>query len=234
MDAALLILAISLALAAQACGSPEEPGAEEPSRRVPEVEDGWIEAGQLRLHSLSCGPADAAAVVLLHGARFDAETWRGLGTLEALAEAGLRAIALGLPGFGKSPPANVERDELLAELIEAGALPRGTLVSPSMSGSYALPLVIEQPRAVSAFVPVAPAGLDRWRERLGEIELPTLIFWGSEDRTFPLEQGRAMRARIANSRLVVLEGARHPCYLDRPEEFHRQLIDFVLERAAGE
>ncbi len=32
---------------------------------------------------------------------------------------------------------------------------------------------------------------------------------------------------MPNSRLVVLEGASHPCYLDKPIEFHRELLQFL-------
>ena len=36
-----------------------------------------------------------------------------------------------------------------------------------------------------------------------------------------------MAAAVPGSRLVILAGARHPCYLDRPREFHRALLEFL-------
>jgi pimeloyl-ACP methyl ester carboxylesterase len=38
---------------------------------------------------------------------------------------------------------------------------------------------------------------------------------------------------VKDSRLVVLKGARHPCYLDRPDEFHEALIQFLRALAAN-
>ena len=44
-------------------------------------------------------------VLLLHGKKFTSKTWLDLSTLKVLAERGHRAIAVDLPGFGKSESA---------------------------------------------------------------------------------------------------------------------------------
>jgi pimeloyl-ACP methyl ester carboxylesterase len=48
-----------------------------------------------------------------------------------------------------------------------------------------------------------------WRDRLGEIAVPTLVIHGSADPLFPLAHGEALAAEIPGARLLVLPGAGH-------------------------
>ena len=77
------------------------------------------------------------AVVLRHGASFDAATWRKIGTLRALAQAGYRAYAVDLPGFGQSEPGPGGARTWLLALLDALGLQAPVIVSPSMSGRFA-------------------------------------------------------------------------------------------------
>ena len=52
-------------------------------------------------------------------------------------------------------------------------------------------------------------GAGRWRERLGELSMPTLVIHGDEDPLFPLAHGRALAMEIPNARLVVMEQTGH-------------------------
>ncbi len=47
----------------------------------------------------------------------------------------------------------------------------------------------------------------RWRERLPEIEVPTLVVHGRHDRFFPVGNGEAIAAEVRGARLLVLEEA---------------------------
>ncbi|MGW5076568.1 alpha/beta fold hydrolase [Rhodococcus sp. NPDC004095] len=47
----------------------------------------------------------------------------------------------------------------------------------------------------------------RWRERLPEIEVPTLVVHGRRNRFFPLGNGQAIAREIPRARLLVLEEA---------------------------
>ena len=196
--------------------------------------DDWIEFEGGRVKSLTVGPTHSVTVLLLHGARFTSETWRELGTLEALSSAGLRVIAVDLPGFGESPRVSLEPGEVLLRIVEKLGGRPVVIVSPSMSGGSSLPLVLEHPELVLGYVPIAPAGIDRYRSRLSEIRVPTWIMWGSADAVFPLALGQVMAESIVDSQLSVFEGAPHPCYLEDPDRFHAEVIAFALGLASGE
>lgn len=49
----------------------------------------------------------------------------------------------------------------------------------------------------------------RWRERLGEIDAPTLVLHGEDDPFFPIGNGEALAAEIPNARLVRLARTGH-------------------------
>jgi pimeloyl-ACP methyl ester carboxylesterase len=102
-----------------------------------------------------------------------------------------------------------------------------------MSAGVALPFVTAHPEQVSGFVAVAPVGLPTYESALRKLALPTLIVWGEKDDVVPVAQAKALHGWVKDSRLVILQGARHPCYLDRPDEFHAALIAFLKTVAAN-
>ncbi|MEM9380098.1 MAG: alpha/beta fold hydrolase [Planctomycetota bacterium] len=182
------------------------------------------------VRALRAGPSDGAPLLLLHGAAFSSETWRDFGTLDRCAAAGLRVCAVDLPGYGATPSGGgADRGAFLAALVDALGLDRPVVVAPSMSGTYALPLALDHADRCGGFVPVAPAMGASHRERLGEVAVPTLVVWGTEDRLLPVSEAHGMQSAIPGAELLLLEGARHPAYLDRTEVFHERLVRFVVE-----
>ncbi len=180
-----------------------------------------------RLHLLAAGDPDAPVVLLLHGMRFSAQTWRELGTLELLARQGFRALALDLPGYGESEVSELPPSKVLSSLLPLISQRQVVVVSPSMSGRFSFPLVVDRPSYVAGFVPVAPAAIDRYLPQLEGSQVPALIFWGGDDRLIPVKQGEQLSRAMPDSQLIVLDGASHPCYLDKPLDFHRELLQFL-------
>jgi abhydrolase domain-containing protein 14 len=173
------------------------------------------------------GASSAPCVLLLHGAKYSSKTWEELGTLALLAANGYRAIAVDQPGFGESQRAEVDASRFAFELLDALSIPQCALVSPSMSGRFAFPLVVEHADRVSAFVPIAPASVDDFVERLKANATPTLIVWGAKDSVIPIDGADVLARALSKSGKLVLEGAGHACYLDRPKEFHAALLAFL-------
>ncbi|MCH8155003.1 MAG: hypothetical protein IH786_07030, partial [Proteobacteria bacterium] len=82
-----------------------------------EIAKSSVEFQGHKLHLLTAGPEKGRAVLLLHVGRYHSGTWKKLGTLDVLADAGYRAVAIDLPGAGKSPNWQVDQKTFLAELI---------------------------------------------------------------------------------------------------------------------
>lgn len=61
---------------------------------------------------------------------------------------------------------------------------------------------------------------------LPQIEIPTLIIWGSKDKATLLQDGQLMHQKINGSRLEVLRGVGHTPHLECPELLVSKLVDF--------
>jgi len=178
------------------------------------------------VNTISAGPDTGAVVLLLHGARFSAITWRDLGTLDLLAAAGYRAVALDLPGFGDSAPTSLAPEDFLLALLDSlGGQP--VIISPSMSGRFSLPVAIRHPDRVAGLVAVAPVGIARLRAQLGKITAPVLAIWGEHDQVVPVAMADVLVEGVPDGEKIILPDAGHPCYLDQPQRFHTALLDFL-------
>ena len=191
------------------------------------IEDSVVEFDGHSIHGLRAGPKTGRSVLLLHGAKFNAETWRKLGTLALLAKAGYRVIALDLPGFGKSESWCFDRAHLLERLLPELGIGKPVVLAPSMSGTVTFPVLEGRPELVSGFIGVAPAGTRRFAARVKDSPVPALIVWGDRDSLFPVSQAKLLAASFERANVVILEGARHPCYLDEPARFHDAVLNFL-------
>lgn len=65
------------------------------------------------------------------------------------------------------------------------------------------------------------------RPDLSKITAPTLLIWGEKDTETPVEYERIMREEIKNSNSVILDGAGHFAFIDKPREFLSSLNKFI-------
>jgi abhydrolase domain-containing protein 14 len=215
---------IAIGLLAALAGFSPVPAAAQDDGVVP-VESRELRLNGARIHFLEAGRGET--VLLLHGMRYSAQTWRELGTLELLAREGYRAVALDLPGFGESDASEAPVDRFLASLLPLIADRPVVVVSPSMSGRFSFPLLLKRPSFVLGFVPIAPAELAEYLDQLRGRDLPALVVWGENDEIVPPRSSRALAEALPNSRRVEIPGAGHACYLDQPQVFHRELLLFL-------
>ncbi|MGD9736834.1 MAG: alpha/beta fold hydrolase [Solirubrobacterales bacterium] len=70
------------------------------------------------------------------------------------------------------------------------------------------------------------------RERLTEIEIPTLIVWGLSDRIVPVEAALRYHRLIPRSRLELFERTGHVPQMERPLRFNALLDEFLKPEPA--
>ena len=187
----------------------------------------YLTIHQQSLHYLEAGQGYSTAILLLHGASFSAQTWSELGTLTWLAQQGYHSIALDLPGFGKSAQFSPQRQHFLSEIIVSLNLTKPIIISPSMSGQYSLPLVVNHPEQVGGLVAVAPVGIPTFEAQLANTAVPILAIWGSNDHIVPVTQAQRLCQITPQARQVILPNAGHACYLQATEDFHHHLLEFI-------
>ena len=187
-----------------------------------EIDDG--EGGRLRVHHVDEGPADGPVVLLLHGEPSWSYLYRTM--IPVLVEAGLRAVAPDLVGFGRSDkPARREDytyqrhvDWLRAVVFDELDLRDVTLVCQDWGGLLGLRLVADHPErfaavvAANTFLPTGDAAPNeaflRWQRFSQEVpEMPIgTILQGATVTELPPEVVAAYDAPFPDE--TYKEGAR--------------------------
>jgi pimeloyl-ACP methyl ester carboxylesterase len=144
---------------------------------------------------------------------------------------------------------NMWREPIMAvgRLMAVGAARTGVKQLPVVNRPRlrraALQLVVRYPERLSvplaselvvgAGTPGFVGGLDAvlgysFRDRLPDIEVPTLIVWGRNDILIPVEDAYEFERLIgSNARLEVFDDTGHLAMLERPSRFNALLADFI-------
>jgi pimeloyl-ACP methyl ester carboxylesterase len=64
-------------------------------------------------------------------------------------------------------------------------------------------------------------------DQLAEVDVPTLIVWGRNDRVVPPQDAAGFAQRLRNSRTVIFDDTGHLPQLERPTRFNRVLETFL-------
>ena len=90
---------------------------------------------------------------------------------------------------------------------------------------------ISQGAACPAFVPALEAILEYdFRDRLPDIEAPTLIVWGRNDMLVPVKDADAFEESIPGARKVVMDDTGHVPMIERPQTFNDCLAEWLASR----
>ncbi len=191
-----------------------------PTRTLPALIEPTRIAGVILRHDeMGAG----APVVLLHAGIADRTMWAE--HLHPLADAGYRAIAMDLPGFGEAAVSTVEQapwTDVLATM-DALSVERASLVGNSFGGAAALRVAVMAPERVTALALVSAPGPE------SDPSAELTAAWAAEDAA--LERGDVDAA----GRAVV----EHWTLPDAPQELRDRIAAmqrraFVLQMAAGE
>ena len=172
-------------------------------------------------------------VLFLHGQAFTSAIWESTGSLQMLGAAGHRAVAIDLPGYGKSVWGSEQIDGYLfiANLIQQLHLGRPILVVPSLGGKYAMPYLMGDPATASqrvrGLVAIAPAFAERYTpSEYRQLNLPVLYLYGERDEHLG-KQGLRLFGEISAVETRMMPAAGHACYVEQPDLWRTILMQFV-------
>lgn len=98
--------------------------------------------------------------------------------------------------------------------------------------------ILREPETVQAYQASArnlvPADIGRFTGRYREIDVPTLVVWGAQDRIVPPLFGLLFEAEIPDATLHVLDECGHAPHLEHPAETACLLRDWIRRRLEGE
>jgi pimeloyl-ACP methyl ester carboxylesterase len=134
-------------------------------------------------------------------------------------------MRVGIPIFNRRVEANLGRKRLRAASF-AGIISHPSRISREILweiGYYgaSAPALIESAKALVSY---------DTRERLPEIEMPTLIVWGKRDLLVPVGAAYSYHKRISGSELHIIDDTGHMVQLERPARFNRTVKAFVTAK----
>lgn len=135
------------------------------------------------------------------------------------------------PTIGQSSP-EMWRERLKTAVFDTRSIPCELLA--------VLPLCYAQPWAVPCWeatiqVMRTPARFRPYRilERLGEIDVPTLVVWGRDDQGGVYESAAAAVARMPRATMTTFDACGHLPMLEHPDRYNAVIRDFLLQPAGG-
>jgi pimeloyl-ACP methyl ester carboxylesterase len=178
-------------------------------------------------------------VVVLHGG--DGLTAPPLATLLAQH---FRVIAFDIPGSDQASPRDTART--LTQAVAVVGLNHYMLVSAANYSLSALWQAIETPEQVDGLVLISPTALlsegqistsgfthnAELDSRLADLQTPTLVLLGTNDKSLPPETGQRYVERLPHCYYVLVYDTGHAIATERPEALFSAVRDFVERRGA--
>ena len=78
-----------------------------------------------------------------------------------------------------------------------------------------------------SFVKIVNEHLD---DNLKNVKNKTFIVYGEKDKETPVYMAKRLNKNIKNSKLLLIKGAGHFCFIDNPEKFNWEVREFLLSK----
>ncbi len=116
----------------------------------------------------------------------------------------------------------------------AGDLARGLLGPVAAPGAHAKLLAAMTALHRDSYIKTVRASVEQDRGfALEQINLPTLVIAGGEDKLYPPALAASMAERISGSKLQVIANAGHLSNIEQPDAFNRVLLEFLQSISAN-
>lgn len=120
------------------------------------------------------------------------------------------------------------RTELVARMLFADAYRRS---HPAQVQAALANLAAHRATARGLLSHTVAATSHDTRARLPQVQAPTLVLHGQQDRLTPVGNAHRIAALVPDATLAVLPDAAHAYLLEQPEESHRLLVDWLDARS---
>ncbi|MFC3997564.1 alpha/beta fold hydrolase [Nocardiopsis sediminis] len=172
---------------------------------------------------------DIGGAIALRTTLLDAIAYRRLALLDAVAlrpwGSGFFRLVHDNPEVFPALPADLH-EALVRAYIASGT---HTAPAPDYTDALVRPWLGEQGQR-AFYRQIAHADQEHTRQvedRYGDLDIPVVVAWGTEDRWLPAEHARRLAAAIPHARLEWIEGAGHLVQHDAPDRLAALLTDFL-------
>jgi pimeloyl-ACP methyl ester carboxylesterase len=187
---------------------------------------GWIAVDFARQH-----PEKVERLVLA-----DAAGWRPInmppplvGSLNDASIAGIRQVLETMLFERRAIPVNLNPGSLqdTRKMLEFIVSDKQLITDQMVEQEFQRHLKIGDGYTVERFLAGSLAEDQFENEKIGNLTIPTMIVWGSDDRLFSLDEARAYYKAIHASKLVIIDHCGHVPQLEQSAAFNKALVDFL-------
>lgn len=193
--------------------------------RESDMKDETLEINGFECRIIS-NPGRGACIVLLHGYMYTSDVWNDIGLLRLLEQKGIPFKAIDMP-YGhanETVPRNPDPAEN-AGIVARVAPPEAVLVGASLGGYIALRHCVTKPAAGLMLIAPVMSLQGELASHYARLSLPVSIIYGQADNVVLFQEIQRL-ARLLDTGVRIYEKARHAAYLDQPERFKKDVLDF--------